>query len=153
MNLSKRAPDIKDDLEHILQYAGDVLEEFRDKNIFITGGTGFFGIWILETLAWANAKLNLHIEAVVLTRNIENFNKKAPHIVSNKSFSFIEDDVKKFKYPKQKFNYIIHAATDFHEEHGKKSSLMIFNTIVEGTRHVLDFSIHCRADKILYVRS
>ena len=94
MNLSKKTPDIKDDLEHILKYAGDVLEEFRDKKIFITGGTGFFGIWILETLAWANAKLNLNIEAVVLTRNIENFNKKALHIVNNKSFSFIEEDVK-----------------------------------------------------------
>ena len=114
MNLSKKTPDIKDDLEHIIKYAGDVLEEFRDKKIFITGGTGFFGIWILETLAWANAKLNLNIEAVVLTRNIKNFKKKAPHIVNNKSFSFIEDDVKKFKYPKQKFNYVIHAATDFH---------------------------------------
>jgi dTDP-glucose 4,6-dehydratase len=89
MNLSKKAPDIKDDLEHIIKYAGDVLEEFRDKNIFITGGTGFFGIWILEALTWANAKLNLNIEAVVLTRNIKNFKKKAPLIVSNKSVSFI----------------------------------------------------------------
>ena len=153
MNLSKKAPDIKDDLEHILQYAGDVLEEFRDKKVFITGGTGFFGIWILEALAWANAKLNLNIEAVVLTRDIENFNRKAPHIVSNKSFSFIEDDVKKFKYPKQKFNYVIHAAADFHAEHSGENSLMTFDTIVEGMRRVLDFSIQCEADKILYVSS
>jgi len=153
MNLSKKAPDIKDDLEHIIQYAGDVLEEFRDKKLFITGGTGFFGIWILETLAWANAKLNLNIEVVVLTRNIENFNKKALHIVNNKSFSFIEDDIINFKYPKQKFHYIIHAATDFHMENSKKSSLIIFDTIVEGTRRVLDFSVQCRADKIIYVSS
>jgi dTDP-glucose 4,6-dehydratase len=153
MNLSKKTPDIKEDLEHIIKYAGDVLEEFRDKKVFITGGTGFFGIWILETLAWANAKLNLNIEVVVLTRNIENFKRKAPHLVRNKSFSFIEDDVKIFKYPKQKFNYVIHAATDFHTEHNKNNSLMIFDTIVEGTRHVLDFSVQCKADKILYVSS
>ena len=153
MNLSKKAPDIKDDLEHILQYAGDVLEEFRNKNIFITGGTGFFGIWILETLAWANAKLNLNIEAVVLTRNIENFNKKAPHIVSNKSFSFIEDDVKKFKYPKQKFNYIIHAATDSIIKYDNIKSISAFDDLVEGTRHVLDFAVSCKANNILYVSS
>jgi hypothetical protein len=30
MNLSKTTSDIKDDLEHILQYAGDVLGEFRN---------------------------------------------------------------------------------------------------------------------------
>jgi dTDP-glucose 4,6-dehydratase len=155
MNLSKKAPDIKDDLEHIVKYAGDVLEEFRDKKVFITGGTGFFGIWILEALALAlaNAKLNLNIEAVVLTRNVKNFKRKAPHIVSNKSFSFIEGDVKNFKYPKGKFNYIIHAAADFHTVHGKRSSLMTFDTIVEGTRHVLEFSAQCGADKILYISS
>jgi dTDP-glucose 4,6-dehydratase len=153
MNLSKKAPDIKDDLEHIIKYAGDILEEFRDKKVFITGGTGFFGIWILEALTWANAKLNLNIEAVVLTRDIENFNRKAPHIVSNKSFSFIEDDVKNFKFPKQKFNYIIHAATDSIIKYDNINSISAFYDIVEGTRHVLDFAVSCKASNMLYVSS
>jgi nucleoside-diphosphate-sugar epimerase len=153
MNLSKKAPDITDDLEHILQYAGDVLEEFRDKKIFITGGTGFFGIWILETLAWANSKLNLNIEAVILTRNIKNFKKKAPHIVSSKSFSFIEGNVKNFKFPKQKFNYIIHAATDSIIKYDKINSISAFDDIVEGTRHVLDLAVSCKASNILNVSS
>jgi len=153
MNLSKKTSDIKDDLEHILQYAGDVLEELRDKKVFITGGTGFFGIWILEALAWANAKLNLNIEAVVLTRDIENFNRKAPHIVSNKSFSFIEDDVKNFKFPKQKFNYIIHAATDSIIKYDNINSISAFYDIVEGTRYVLDFAVSCKASSMLYVSS
>ncbi len=153
MNLSNKTSDIKDDLEHIIKYAGDVLEEFRDKKIFITGGTGFFGIWILETLAWANAKLNLNIEAVVLTRNIANFKKKALHIVNNKSFSFIEEDVKKFKYPKQKFNYVIHAAADTVIKYANINSILAFNDIVEGTRHVLDFAVSCKANNILYVSS
>jgi nucleoside-diphosphate-sugar epimerase len=153
MNLSKKAPDIKDDLEHIIKYAGDVLEEFRDKKVFITGGTGFFGIWILESLASANAKLNLNMEVVVLTRNIENFKRKASHIVSNKSFSFIEGDVKNFKYPRQKFNYIIHAATDSVIKYDNINSISAFDDIVEGTRHVLDFAINCEASNILYVSS
>jgi dTDP-glucose 4,6-dehydratase len=153
MNSSKTTSDIKDDLEHILQHAGDVLEEFRDKNIFITGGTGFFGIWILETLAWANTKLNLNIKATVLTRNIKIFNKKALHIVSNKSFSFIEDDVKNFKFPKQKFNYIIHAATDSIIKYDNINSISAFYNIVEGTRHVLDFAVSCKASNMLYVSS
>jgi dTDP-glucose 4,6-dehydratase len=153
MNSSKKAPDIKDDLEHILQYAGNVLEELRDKKVFITGGTGFFGIWILEVLALANAKLNLNIEAVVLTRNIKNFKKKAPQIVSNKSFSFIEDDVKNFKFPKRKFNYIIHAATDSIIKYDNINSISAFNDIVEGTRHVLDFAVSSKANNMLYVSS
>ena len=153
MNLSKKTPDIKDDLEHIIKYAGDILEEFRNKKIFITGGTGFFGIWILETLAWANAKLNLNIEAVVLTRNVKNFKKKALHIVNNKSFSFIEDDIINCKYPKQKFNYVIHAAADSVIKYDNINSISAFDDIVEGTRHVLDFAVSCKANNILYVSS
>jgi nucleoside-diphosphate-sugar epimerase len=144
---------LSQDLDHILMHTEGLWEELRCKRIFITGGTGFFGIWILEALAWANAKLNLNLEAIVLTRDIGKFLKKAPHIANSKLFSFIEDDVIKFKYPKQKFNYIIHAAADFHMEHRKKSSLMVFDTIVEGTHHVLDFAIKCKADKFLYISS
>jgi nucleoside-diphosphate-sugar epimerase len=153
MNLSKKTPDIKDDLEHILQYAADILEEFRDKKIFITGGSGFFGIWILETLAWANAKLNLNIEAVVLTRNVKNFKKKALHIVNNKSFSFIEDDIINYKFPKQNFHYIIHAAADTVIKYDNINSISAFNDIVEGTRHVLDFAVSCKVNNMLYVSS
>ena len=144
---------LEKDLDHILAHTEGLWEELRRKRIFITGGTGFFGIWILEALAWANTKLNLDIETVVLTRNLKRFNNKAPHIVNNKSFYFIEGDVKKFKYPEQKFNYIIHSAADFHGDHSKKRSLMIFDTIVEGTRHVLGFCVQCKADKMLYVSS
>jgi len=144
---------LQDDLDHILNNTKNIIKELSNKKIFITGGTGFFGIWILETLAWSNAKLKLNIEVVVLTRNIENFNKKAPHIVNNKSFSFIEGDVKNFKFPKQKFHYIIHAATDSTGEIYNTNPLLLFDTIVEGTRRVLDFAIKCKADRFLYVSS
>jgi dTDP-glucose 4,6-dehydratase len=90
---------------------------------------------------------------VVLTRNIENFKRKASHIVSNKSFSFIEGDVRKFKYPKQKFNYVIHAATDSIIKYDNINSISAFDDIVEGTRYVLDFAVSCKASKILYVSS
>ena len=148
-----RENPLADDLNHILVHAEDLWEEFRSKRIFVTGGTGFFGIWILETLAWANAKLNLNIDVVVLTRNINKIKSKAPHIVNSKLFSFIEGDVKKYNYPKKKFNYIIHLAADFHLENNNLNRLLIFNTIVEGTRNVLDFSVQCEADKILFISS
>jgi len=62
---------LAEDLDHILAHPRDLWEELRDQRIFITGGTGFFGCRLLESFAWANDKLNLNAETLVLSRNPE----------------------------------------------------------------------------------
>jgi dTDP-glucose 4,6-dehydratase len=67
---------LKEDLDHILAHTEGLWEELRGKRVFITGGTGFFGCWLLESFAWANEKLGLNASMLVLTRNLEAFKKK-----------------------------------------------------------------------------
>ena len=50
---------LEKDLNHVFTSVGNLWEELRGKQLFITGGTGFFGSWILESLVWANDKLDL----------------------------------------------------------------------------------------------
>jgi len=44
----------REDLDHVLAHTRHLWPEARNQSFFITGGTGFFGMWLLETLAHAN---------------------------------------------------------------------------------------------------
>src|SRR5947199_7693045 len=93
------------DLDHILSHTTDLWDEFRDNRIFITGGTGFFGCWLLESFAWANDRLGLGAEAVVLSRN--------PRArANNPAIRFHLGDMRDFDFPGGHFSHVIHAATD-----------------------------------------
>ncbi len=57
------------DLEHVFVSGGQLWEALRGARLFVTGGTGFVGTWMLETLLWADARLELGVQATVLTRD------------------------------------------------------------------------------------
>ena len=141
------------DLDDILVRTYDLWDELRSQRIFITGGTGFFGCWLLESLIWANDKLGLNAEVVVLTRNYDAFRKKAPHLANHPSIQFIIGDVTSFNFPEGNFSYVIHAATEASAKLNEENPLLMFDTIVQGTRHTLEFAKLCQAKKFLLTSS
>ena len=141
------------DLDHVLKHTRVLWEELRGKRIFITGGTGFFGCWLLESYAWANDELGLEAQATVLTRNLEAFRRKAPHLASHSAIRFHLGDVRWFDFPEGEFSHIIHAAAESSARLNEENPLLMFDTIVEGTRHCLEFANICGAKKFLLTSS
>ncbi|MFA5062291.1 MAG: N-acetylneuraminate synthase family protein [Patescibacteria group bacterium] len=145
---------LTNDLDQILNLTPGLWEELRGKRLFITGGTGFFGCWFLESFIRANEKFDLQAEAVVLTRSLEEFKKKAPHLADNSAIKFQIGDVRNFEFPVGEFSHIIHAAaTSAVATFNNEDPLVKFETVVEGTRHTLDFAVHSGAKKFLYTSS
>jgi len=70
------------DLERALAQAPATWAELGGARVFLTGGTGFVGSWLLETLLWANDRLSLGASVVVLTRDRHAFAKKTPHLAN-----------------------------------------------------------------------
>ena len=141
------------DLDHVLEQTRDLWEELRGERIFITGGTGFFGCWLLESFAWANDRLRLNASALVLTRNLEAFRRKAPHLTENPAIKFHAGDIRSFDFPAGSFTHVIHAATESSEKLNTEEPLTMFDTIVEGTRRTLEFASQCGARKFLLTSS
>ena len=141
------------DLDHVLEHTRELWEELRGERIFITGGTGFFGCWLLESFAWANERLGLNASALVLTRHLDAFRKKAPHLAENPAIRFHPGDVRSFEFPDGTFSHVIHAATESNANLNAEDPLTMFDTIVNGTRHTLEFARKCSARKFLLTSS
>lgn len=145
---------ISEDLERIYSSTISMWNELRGKQLFLTGATGFFGSWLLESFIWANKKLDLNAKVVVLTRNLDAFQKQSPHICSNPAIRFHIGDVRNYEFPKGTFSHIIHGATTSSTEtFNKQDPLIKYDTIAEGTRHTLEFAVYCNCEKFLLTSS
>ena len=142
-----------EDLEHVLEHTRELWSEASGGSFFITGGTGFFGMWLLESFAHINDKLALGMRATVLTRDPAAFASKAPHLATRADLRFIQGDIRSFPFPEGHFDYIIHAATEASTKLNEEAPHEMFDAIVAGTRRVLDFATHCGVKKLLLTSS
>lgn len=144
---------LADDLTHILDRTDDLWSDIRGQRLFVTGGTGFVGRWLLESFLWANAKLNLRASAVVLTRNPIGFRHAAPHLARDPAITLQVGDITNFDAPDGSFTHIIHAATEMEARNRPQEAKRLFYSIVHGTEHTLAFAAKCNARRFLMVSS
>lgn len=141
------------DLEHVLEHTPGVWDELRNSRVFVTGGTGFFGCWLLETWAYAWDRGIPNASMTVLTRSVEAFRRKAPHLAQHPSIRLVEGDVRSFTLPDASFTHVIHAASDATPSLCAERPQLVTDTIVEGTRRVLDLAASAGAPRFLFTSS
>lgn len=113
--------------------------------IFMTGGTGLIGRWMLEALRDADARLGLGVEVVLVTRDPAAFAKRAPHLAAYPAFRFESGDVLDLAMPDGAFSHVIHAATDASAHLNEHDPRRMFDVIVSGTRAALDVAVEKKA--------
>jgi dTDP-glucose 4,6-dehydratase len=141
------------DLDHVLARTPAVWEELRGERLFITGGTGFVGCWLLESFAWASDRLDLGASAVVLTRDPEAFRGKAPHLASHPAIQLHSGDVRSFVDPPGRFSTVIHAAAPSGSRLNEDDPAEMLDVVIGGTRRTLDFAVTCGARRFLLTSS
>ena len=108
---STRNP-LAQDLDHVLEHTELLWEAVRGERFFLTGGTGFVGSWLTESLLWANRRLNLGISACLLTRNPNGFIARSPHLACDPAAVLLTGDAMTFDFPAGPFSFVVHAATE-----------------------------------------
>jgi len=146
--------DIHNDIVEIIKRLNPEFAEFRNKSICITGGTGFFGKWLLEILCYLNEVMGYEIKIYVVTRNIRLFLESDNNHTFKSRIRFIEGDVRSFSLEKIKIDYLIHMATTAAAEtFGGQDQLDKLDLLYAGTRHALQEAVNAGVSKVLFTSS
>jgi dTDP-glucose 4,6-dehydratase len=138
------------DLDENLVRTHDIWESVRGARFFVTGGSGFFGRWLLESLIHANEALSLGISATVLSRSPEAFAARSPRLFRSPVLEFQRGDVRSFPSPAGRFDHVLHVAT---VPTPPANESTVRTTILEGTARTLEFAREAGATRFLFVSS
>lgn len=141
------------DLEHILAHGGDLWRGLAGTRLFITGGTGFFGIWLLESIAAANDALKVGVGATVLSRDPQRFLDRMPHLAVRPEFDWLRGHPASFAFPATRHDYILHLATATSAHLGQTNPRAMLQTKLASIGHVLDYARHAGVRRMLVTSS
>jgi dTDP-glucose 4,6-dehydratase len=142
-----------EDLAHVLEHTKRLWDDVRGQAIFLTGGTGFVGRWLLESLLRANDTLGLNITVVALTRNPERFRAECPQLAGHPAVQLVSGNTVSFDFPDGVFPYVIHAAVEPGFTPDAQRPLGMFEADIAGTRRVLEFAHQCGTRRFLFTSS
>lgn len=128
------------DLDAAVERSESYVRSLAGERIFVTGGTGFVGVWLLGLLLWADRRLNLRSRVTVLTRDPEAFARSKPHIALDARVECIRGDVRDFDFPPGQYAVIIHGAASSDDAWNMAHPGEAVDTIVSGTRRSLEFA-------------
>jgi len=137
------------DLDIAMTHVGTAWELLRGQNIFITGGTGFVGKWLLATLKRARQARQLDCKITILSRQPDDFARDRSFLDPS-WMKMCKGDVRNFIFPQGEHGVVIHAATDVARQSNSKDML---ETCSAGTERVLAFAKQADVKKFHLVSS
>ncbi|HEU0044475.1 NAD(P)-dependent oxidoreductase [Sphingomonas sp.] len=140
-----------DDIDAAVDAVGDAWRTLSGKRLLVTGGTGFIGRWMLEALLAAEHRYGLGAKVRVLSRDPAAFARKAPHLAA--AFELVAGDVLTLPASGEPVDYVLHAAADASAELNRTDPARMFDTVVTGTRRVLDHAVAARATRLFFLSS
>lgn len=141
------------DLDHVLDCTAALWSDLRKQHLLVTGGTGFFGRWLVETFLWAEERLSLHARITVLTRDPARFLSSAPHLAHASALRLIQGDICTVHKIPDDASVIIHGAATVGVASTHRGNLDAWNTLVQGTQNILEYARSNAVSSLLFISS
>jgi nucleoside-diphosphate-sugar epimerase len=141
------------DLDEILRLGARDFEALRGARIFLTGGTGFFGKWLLAAFDRAERELGLDLQLTILSRDPGRFFTAWPEARDRAGWTFLEGHVAEVPNLLHRHEFVLHAAADTTAVSTAAEEAARTHAIVDGTQRMLEIAERGRARRFLLVSS
>lgn len=129
------------------------LAPLKGGRLFITGGTGFLGLSLLEMIQSLNQSYAFDIQCTALTRNILRLETVVPHLLQDPSFHFLSGDLIQGPLPPGEYDFFIHGADNADPAYWRQKGAQALSTQLEGARRILEYAGACKIQKFLFLSS
>lgn len=130
----------------------ELLDNFRNKKVLVTGITGLIARILVLTLLEANKQLDLNLQIIGLARNRVKCEKLFNEYRNDDSLSFIYQDIRESIDLEESVDYIFHAAAVTSSQLLIEKPIESFETQVIGTLNILNYAGKSKA-RVLYFSS
>jgi len=148
-------PLASDDLATVQEGIADLVPNLSNCHFLISGGTGFFGRWILESLLYANLQRGTNIRATALARNPNGFLARMPHLAVP-AIRWVQGSVTTVRprdFSGLDFHGVIHLATESDSKATVGNPAEAIDVITGGTQRLLDIAVASGAKRFLFTSS
>ncbi len=131
--------EIKEDVALAIRRSGANLASLRGKKILVTGGTGFFGVWMVTALSQIIETLKGDLEVAVITRDSKVFLERNPSFNASRNLRFFDGDIRSVNLAGENFSHLIHmATTSANETFSNERQINKIDLLCSGTRNLLE---------------
>lgn len=142
------------DCLRILNGREKALEQLRQSELVVIGGTGFVGTWVAEMVAALNDEYQFGITLSLISRSTDQFASRLPHLANRADIKLIKSDVRQLAQFPMNADWVIHAAANPDVRIHASNPLDTASVIVDGTMSVVRIAERLsRLKKLLYLSS
>lgn len=144
----------RQDCLRVLNGREKALEQLRQSQLVVIGGTGFVGTWIAEMVAALNDEFQFGIKLSLISRSTDQFTSRLPHLANRADIQLIKSDVRQLGQFPMDADWVIHAAANPDVRTHATNPLDTASVIVDGTMSVMRTAERLgRLKKLLYLSS
>jgi UDP-glucuronate decarboxylase len=134
---------VETDLQYINNHLAEEFARLAGKKILITGGAGFLGYYLIQSLLhWnRNAEVSRKIDVTVYDNYIRGIPKWLTTLEANPDLHLVRHDITApLPEPVPSFSFIIHAASIASPTYYRKYPIQTMDANVNGLRHLLEYA-------------